>query len=552
MRRFLVACIAAMLTFGLASAQQSKSAQRKPAQKTTARQSAAKKSTTQKNTTKKTSANKQKQNPKQKQQAKQKKGNTTKQPTVASLKSQKTKLHQDTEAKKKRKAQVEKGVRLGMQALLVLNQEIDLKRRVIDTIRQDISTLDDDIAFMGRQIDTLGMELDDRKQRYMKSLRYMHRNRSVQNQMMFVFSADNFNQMYRRLRFTREYATFQRAQGEAVKQKQEQLTQKQAELTEAKKKKSTLLTRGQQEQQQLEGKQNEQKKQVDELQKEQRTLAAVIEQQQRQEDELNARIDKLVEEEIARAKAIAEAEARKKAAAEAARKRQEELARKKAAAEAARKENERRIAEAKAAEEKAKQAARAASKKSTQEREAAERKAREAELARQKAERQAQQDNNAREREIAQARKSAEEEYTMPAADRKLTGSFEQNRGRLPMPITGGYKMMRSFGSNVVEGLKYVRLDSKGIFLKGQPGAQARSIYDGEVSAIGMQNGKFIVMIRHGKYISIYYGLSAVSVHKGQHVSTRQTLGPIGNDGILQFQLRNWVQVLNPMNWLSR
>jgi septal ring factor EnvC (AmiA/AmiB activator) len=470
---------------------------------------------------------------------------------VKSLQNQKKKLHEDTEAKKKRKAQVEAGVRQGMQALLILNNEINHKRRVIDTIRQDITTLNANISLLNRQMDTLTQELDDRKQRYMKSMRYLHRNRSIQNQMMFVFSADNFNKMYRRLRFTREYATFQRAQGEAVKQKQEQVTQKRQQLAQAKDRMNTLLSRGQQEQVQLEGKQNEQEKQVATLKKEQLTLATIIEQQQRQERELNTRIDKMIAEEVARAKARAEAEARRKAAAEAAKKRQEELARKRAAAEAARKENERRIAQAKAAEERAKAAAREASRKSAQERAAAERRAQEAEQARKRVEKNAREENTAREREIAQVKKSAED-FTVPAADRMLTGGFEQNRGRLPMPITGAYKIVRTFGSNMVEGLKNVQLESKGIHLKGQSGAQARSVFDGEVSAVFNQGGKYIVMVRHGKYISVYCNLTTVSVSTGQRVAARQMLGSLGSDGIMQFQLRNWTQLLNPMRWLGR
>ena len=547
-RRLLLFLMTVLLALSSVSAQQSGTARRRSASKASTHQSSqvrgkkAAKGTAVKKQSGKTAAKK--------------KGAATKKtqpsPTVASLQSQQKRLHQDTEAKKKRKAQVEQGVKNGMQTLLMLTQEIDHQRRVIDTIRHDIGTLDQGIALMGRQLDTLRQELDERKQHYMKSMRYLHRNRSVQNQLMFVFSADNFNQMYRRLRFTREYATFQKAQGEAVKQKQEQVSAKREELARAKSRMDSLLSRGRREQQQLEGKQGEQQRQVNELQKEQRTLAVVIEQQQRQEAELNASIEKLVAEEIARAKALAEAEARKKAAAEQARKRQEELARKRAAAEAARKESERRIAAAKAAEERAKSEARAAARKSAQERAAAERKAREAEQARQQAEQQAARDSQAREREIAEVKKSAEETYTVPSADRKLSGSFEQNRGRMPMPITGGYRLVRTFGSNVIEGLKNVHIESKGIYLKGQQGAQARSIFDGEVSAVFMNAGRYIVMIRHGKYISVYHGLSSVSVRKGQRISARQQLGTIGGDGIMQFQLRHWNQPLNPMRWLSR
>ena len=79
---------------------------------------------------------------------------------------------------------------------------------------------------MNRELDALQKDLELCKQRYVKSMRYMHRNRSVQSQMMFIFSASSFSQMYRRLRFMREYASYQRSQGEDVKVKQAEVAAK--------------------------------------------------------------------------------------------------------------------------------------------------------------------------------------------------------------------------------------------------------------------------------------------------------------------------------------
>ena len=60
-----------------------------------------------------------------------------------------------------------------------------------------------------------------------------------------------------------------------------------------------------------------------------------------------------------------------------------------------------------------------------------------------------------------------------------------------------------------------------------------------------------VVMVRHGSYISFYCNLASVSVHKGQKVTTRQTLGKVGQDDILQFQLRRETEKLNPESWLG-
>ena len=80
----------------------------------------------------------------------------------------------------------------------------------------------------------------------------------------------------------------------------------------------------------------------------------------------------------------------------------------------------------------------------------------------------------------------------------------------------------------------------------------ARSIFDGEVSAVFSYGGLMGVMVRHGSYISVYCNLSSVSVKRGQKVSTRQTLGRLGVENILHFQLRRETAKLNPERWLGR
>ena len=136
--------------------------------------------------------------------------------------------------------------------------------------------------------------------------------------------------------------------------------------------------------------------------------------------------------------------------------------------------------------------------------------------------------------------------------DRKLSSNFESNKGRLPIPITGSYRIVSHYGQYNVEGLKNVTLDNKGINILGSPGAQARAIFNGEVSAVFAFGGTSVVMVRHGSYISVYCNLRSVNVSRGQKVSTRQALGSLGSDNILQFQLRRETAKLNPEVWLGR
>ena len=481
-------------------------------------------------------------------------------PSIKGLKNEHKQIKKQIAAQKQKLRNNERDVKKRLQNLMVINTEIADKRKTIDTIRRDINILDGNIGVLGDQLVQLEKELNDRKTKFVKSMRYMHRNRSVQNQLMFIFSAKNFSQMYRRMRFMREYASYQRVQGEMVKAKQAELTKKQQELASAKKEKNTLLYKGEQERRTLESKQEEQQSVVTSLHKEQKTIKGIIDKQMQRDKALNAEIDRLVAIEVEKARQRAIAEAKRKAeaarkAAEAERKRkEEELARKKAAAEAAARENARRIALAKEREERLKREAEAASKKTEEERKLAEDAAREAKRVREETERRAAEDERRHEREVAEAKKAKEEapKMTMASEDLRISGSFESNRGRLPMPVAGNYRIVSHFGQYNVDGLKNVRLDNKGINILGSPGAVVRSIYDGEVSAVFSLGGTTGVMVRHGSYISVYCNLGSVSVRKGQKVSTRQALGTVGRDNILQFQLRRERSKLNPESWLGR
>lgn len=459
------------------------------------------------------------------------------------------KIKQQERLLRANKADVKK--RLGN--LMTLNSEIDRHQKAIDTIQGEITHIDGNISMLKSQLATLEEQLAERKAKYIKSMRYLAAKRTIQDKLMFIFSAKNFAQMYRRLRFVREYAAYQRSQGEMVKAKQRQIEAKNKELQRVRGQKNDLLNRGRQEQAALQGKRAEQQEMVKSLQRQQKTIENIIAEQRKKDAELNARIDRLVAAEMARAKARAEAEARRKAAAAAeAKRRAEELARKKAEAEARAKENARRVAEAKAREERLKAEAREAAKKDEAAREAAERKAKEAEADRIAAERKARVDKERSRREVAKETKRATAAAELDAADRKLSGSFERNRGRLPMPVAGQCKIVTHFGQYIVPGMKNVRLNSNGINIQGQPGAAVRAVFNGEVSAVSNVGGMMMVMVRHGNYISVYCNLGSVSVRSGQSVSTGQTIGTIGSDNILQFQLRNWKSPLNPERWLRR
>ena len=470
---------------------------------------------------------------------------------IKGLQQQNLKLQKEISEHEEEMKVKQKDVDDRLQKIVRLDTEIGQHQRTIDTIATDIKGLDTNIGILKGQLASLEAQLGERRARFIRSMRYMARHRSIQDKLMFVFSAKNLTQMYRRLRFVREYAAYQRAQGEQLKAKQMQVDEKQTQLKHVRVNKSNLLYKDRQVHAQMERKRVEQQTVVTSLQNDQKVLQGVIAQRRQQQQALNAQIDRLIQIEIqkARERAIAEAKAQAAARAAAAKKRAEELARKKAAAEAAARENARRIAEAKEREEKAKAAQEKAEARAAAEQARADQMAREAEANRVAAERKAVADRERAAREAEAARASAAESNDMlSSADRAITGNFANNRGRLPMPLSG--QIVSHFGQYNVAGMSNIRLNNDGINIKGAPGSAVRSVFMGEVSGVFMAGGMSVVMIRHGIYISVYANLGSVGVSKGQKVGTGQTIGTVGKTGILQFQLRKETAKLNPEQWL--
>lgn len=374
-----------------------------------------------------------------------------------------------------------------LKGLAALTGQIEERRRYILTINNDVESIERELSSLGRQLTRLQRDLKDKKKKYESSVQYLYKNRSIEEKLMFIFSAKSLAQTYRRMRYVREYATYQRLQGEEVLKKQEQLNRKKAELQQVKAAKEGLLKEREEEKVKLEAQEKEQKLLVANLKKKQRGLQNELNKKRREANQLNARIDRLIAEEIEKARKRAAEEARREAA-----------ARKKAG------------------------------------------------------------EKTATASTSAKPKAQPLDTYSMSKADRELSGNFANNRGKLPMPITGAYIITSHYGQYSVESLRNVKLDNKGIDIQGKPGAQARAIFNGKVAAVFKLNGLFNILVRHGNYISVYCNLSSALVKQGDDVTTKQTLGQIFSDGadngrtVLHFQLRKEKEKLNPEPWLNR
>ena len=405
---------------------------------------------------------------------------------IQELENQRNELQQQIAESETLLRSTNKDVKSQLDNLALINGQIADRKKYIGAIERDVQSLNGEINTLQRQLNSLQKDLKDKKKKYEASVQYMYRNKSIQEKLMFIFSAENLSQTYRRLRYVREYADFQRLQAVEIERKQKQVESKKAELELTRAAKEKLLKESEDEKKKLEKQEKEKQTILNGLKRKQRNIQSEINKKRRSADKLNARIDRLIEEEIEKARKRAEEQARKEGKAE-------------------------------GNKGKAKPDPKPAAS-------------------------------------TKPATKGTVDKFRMNTEDRQLSGSFEKNKGILPMPITGPYVIVGRYGQYAVT--KNVRLDNKGIDIRGKEGAKARAVFDGEVSAIFQYNGLNNVLIRHGNYISVYCNLSTVSVTKGTKVKTRQEIGTVQKDAsgnpVLHFQLRKETAKLNPEVWLGR
>jgi septal ring factor EnvC (AmiA/AmiB activator) len=142
--------------------------------------------------------------------------------------------------------------------------------------------------------------------------------------------------------------------------------------------------------------------------------------------------------------------------------------------------------------------------------------------------------------------------------EQKIIGaSFEENRGTLPWPVERGI-ITSHFGIQKHPVLKYLEENNIGIEITSSGKVSARSVFQGEVVNVFLIRGaNMTVILRHGKYLSVYANLINTKVKKGDMVSSKQELGEVypdpgsNNNSVLKFMIYE-IKYLNPEEWIIK
>lgn len=161
-------------------------------------------------------------------------------------------------------------------------------------------------------------------------------------------------------------------------------------------------------------------------------------------------------------------------------------------------------------------------------------------------------------RAAKERRKAEEKKGIAPTpAETALSSSFASNKGKLPWPVERGV-ISSTYGKHASVVSDKVTVTNNGIDIATEEGAQARAVFDGEVTGVTRLTGSnTVVIIRHGDYFTVYSNLENVIVKRGDKVKTKQSLGTVHtskaeNKTELHFELLKEQNRQNPAQWLKK
>jgi len=414
------------------------------------------------------------------------------------LQKQREKIKSEIEQTQKMLNETKKTANVSIGQLALINKKVNLQENVMESIHKEIKNLNDNIYLTQLEINKMKRVLDTLKQEYAQSMVYAYKNRGNYSFLNFVFASQSFNDAIKRIAYLKSYRNYREMQADNILKTQALLENKIEALSQSKQRKGIVLQEEGKEMNKLEKQKEEKADVVKKLKGRQKELTAIIRARQKEDNKLKNAISAMIKREIEKAKK-----------------------------EAARKEKERLDALKK-----------------------------EKELAEKNAT--AKNDNTKKDPEPEPA--PAPKKSTPPSgsvlvnteAEVALNASFEKNKGKLPWPATG--YVLYKFGTNELPG--GVDYYNYGVTIATKLGEPVKSVFEGEVTLVSYIEDNQAVYIKHGKYFTIYNNLTSVTVKKGDHVSTGQTLGKAGANeegegGSVQFLLMKESDNQNPQAWLK-
>lgn len=190
--------------------------------------------------------------------------------------------------------EVEQNREKSVDKLNLLNAQVNQFNRLIGSINAEIAYTDRQIGEMSAKITQMNSEIEKMKDEYARLVDHAYKNRGQYSKLIYVLSAKDFNEAYRRMKYFQQYSEYRKKQVTEINIKQEELRIVIKQLEEQKTEKEKLLAEQRQESRKLETVKSEQNREVTNLRSQERRLRSQLLAQQQKQKRIQNEIEKMI------------------------------------------------------------------------------------------------------------------------------------------------------------------------------------------------------------------------------------------------------------------
>jgi septal ring factor EnvC (AmiA/AmiB activator) len=338
----------------------------------------------------------------------------------------------------------------GINEIRIIGNRLVLRQNVIDGFKAEISLVDERIELNKLAIDLMEKDLESVKKEYAKTIVKSYKSSKGFPDLVYILSAKDFNQGYKRIKYLQQMARFRRKETEIISELKSEIELTKSRMEEDHANIVDLKSKEENQKELLQQEQDKKKRMVGNLGNKEKQLKKDLEEKKKAAQRIEAEINRIIEEE----------------------------------------------------------------------------------------------------------KKKASSAMT---PEMKLIGdNFAENKGRLPWPVEKGI-ITGKFGPQKHPVLAYVDENNPGIEITNIGKTNVRCVFKGQVVRVfAIPGANMSIIIKHGKYYSVYQNLINVKVKSGDQVEARQEIGEIfcdinsGSNSILKFMIFDEKEKVDPEIWITK
>ena len=217
------------------------------------------------------------------------------------LEKDKARVEQEIKNLNSQLSKTKKNSRNNQKQLQLLEQKIDQRTKLINNINGQLNLLDIEMVRTQDSIAMVRSQIDSLKSEYAKVVRTLYGERGNIDKLVLLLDTRSYNYAYLRTRYFRDYSRYRRRQAMYIRQKEEELNGVTLALAQQQREQSTLLAQQKRQKDQLAQEQKQKQKSLKDSKQQEKNLQAQISKKEKQKNQLQQQIQRIINEEIAKA-----------------------------------------------------------------------------------------------------------------------------------------------------------------------------------------------------------------------------------------------------------